>query len=188
MQHGYLHVLSLGWSRVQSFMLARIKTELFLILSRQVTLSPEVLRFHPYVFIYLFTYIYISLDMHPFIWISILHLCSTNLISVVQKKKGNIVDSVIWKTVGGPLAWRVLWRSRSGAPQSPEAHLSEQALWGAVVLSHHLQCKQSAFGKFLYGSKSFCMFGHVSGNLKMRIILKKDWKDGKTGGNKDLQY
>lgn len=87
MQHGYLHVLSLGWSRVQSFMLARIKTELFLILSRQVTLSPEVLRFHPYVFIYLFTYIYISLDMHPFIWISILHLCSTNLISVVQKKR-----------------------------------------------------------------------------------------------------
>lgn len=82
----------------------------------------------------------------------------------------------------------MLWRSRSGAPQSPEAHLSEQALWGAVVLSHHLQCKQSAFGKFLYGSKSFCMFGHVSGNLKMRIILKKDWKDGKTGGNKDLQY
>lgn len=68
-------------------MLARIKTELFLILSRQVTLSPEVLRFHPYVFIYLFTYIYISLDMHPFIWISILHLCSTNLISVVQKKR-----------------------------------------------------------------------------------------------------
>lgn len=67
MQHGYLHVLSLGWSRVQSFMLARIKTELFLILSRQVTLSPEVLRV-PSICVYIFIYIYLYFPGHASIY------------------------------------------------------------------------------------------------------------------------
>lgn len=48
-------------------MLARIKTELFLILSRQVTLSPEVLRV-PSICVYIFIYIYLYFPGHASIY------------------------------------------------------------------------------------------------------------------------